>query len=116
MRVAIVITHSPDLVGRNGCCPAERVVVGAGVGALNYIPIATVPVLYQRLRGGTAEVVIVAHSPNISGRCGRYPIELTFRAGVGAWHNAPTAPVPVLYQRLELTATAVVIISQSTII
>src|SRR5207244_1982807 len=77
----VIVTYGPDIAGRYGCYPIEMVVQGANIGAGHDAPIAPVPVLYQRLISHAANVVIIAHSPDIVGRYGCYCLEVPVDAG-----------------------------------
>src|SRR5438876_565668 len=87
---------------------AARADTGAGHDA----PTAAVPMLLQGLVSAVTGVAIVTHGPHIVGRHRRHSIEIVaMRAGAGAGHDAPTAAVPMLHQRLVTAAAAFAIVT-----
>src|SRR5438067_2360156 len=65
----VIVTHSPDIVGRYSSYRLEPVARRDGVGAGYDAPTAAVPVLGERLkRVGVDGVVVVTDGPDIVSR------------------------------------------------
>src|SRR5438128_2268695 len=66
--------------------------------------------LHKRLIGAVGcTIIVITGSPHIVGRCHRCLLPAAGGAGqVGTGHDAPTAPVPVLYQRLVAFDTGII--------
>src|SRR5438876_9498714 len=96
-----VLSHGPDVAGRDGRYALKLVATRPGVGARHHLPAGAIPVLNQRLVDIAALAAIVSHGPDVGGRDGRYaekPVG-TRPGGVGARHDLPAGAVPVLNQR-----------------
>src|SRR5437867_3579664 len=54
-------------------------------------------------------IVVIPHSPHVVSGDGCYSSETGIMcAGIGAGHNAPPGPVPVLYQRVMSVITVMI--------
>src|SRR5438270_9172993 len=101
------MADGPHVVGVHHCHGVELVDGGADVGAGDYAPLRTVPVLYKRLVCTTAGVVIT-HGPHIVGAHHSYCNERAADADIGTGDLRPRRAVPVLYKRYAAAAVDVI--------
>src|SRR5688572_17116337 len=92
--------HGPHVVARGSCDFVEVVAIGVGVRAWYDTPGVTVPMQCECLVYKHGLVVVPSYRPHVIGRYGVHGAEIVaIIAHIRAWHDAPCAAVPMLYQR-----------------
>lgn len=82
----LLSSDRPDVVAGDGGDPGEGPIAQAG--ALDDTPLRAIPVLDEGLHIIAASV-IVAHNPGVSGRGGRYRVQLVDATRIGSGDSVP---------------------------